>query len=203
MKKRTYLAGVTLSATLLVASAGIVSGQTAPSAPPAGGTFAQRLALRKQEQKVQLDERAQDRVTSRCVEAQNIVRQLQQEAGPLLDNREQAYHRIDGILWITIGELKLAEQDTFNLEQERAQLAAKAKTFQTTAEYYIQSLDDITVINCQADPIGFQALLQTARAYHQRIRAQSADIRTYVLDTIKPGIAKHTSELQTRPSIGE
>lgn len=201
---RKRLFGGTVSVLVLVIIPFVnVSAQVAPAAPPPGGTFDQRLVQRKAEQNIQLDRKAQDRLTSKCVGAQNAVRSIQQKAGSTLDSREKAYQRIDGILWVTIGELKLAEQDTFNLERQRAQLAADAKTFQTTVDYYLQTLDDIAVINCQADPAGFKALLETARAYHQQIRVQSANIKTYVVDTIKPTIAKHTQDLQTRPATEE
>lgn len=200
---KRLLGGTVSVLVLLTIPLGSVSAQVAPAAPPPGGTFDQRLVQRKAEQNVQLDKKAQDRLTSKCVGAQNAVRSIQQKAGSTLDNREKAYQRIDGILWVTIGELKLAEQDTFNLERQRAQLAADAKTFQTTVDYYLQTLDDIAVINCQADPAGFKALLETARAYHQQIRVQSANIKTYVVDTIKPTVAKHTQDLQTRPATEE
>lgn len=180
---------------------GTASAQAVPAAPPpGGGTFEQRLAQRKSEQNVQLDDRTTKRITSKCVGAQNAVRALQQTATPTMDNRGKSYQRIDGILWVVIGQLRLASQDTFTLERSRAQLAADVQTFQTTGVYYLQALDDITVINCQADPVGFKALLETARAYHQQIQDQSKAIKTYIIDTIKPILAQHTQNLQTKPA---
>lgn len=204
MKIHIRLSVIAVTITVLAALAGNVIVQAATPAPPApGGTFAQRLAQRKKEQSIKLEKRDKDRLESRCVKSQNAIREIQQQAGPILDNRTKVYQRIDAKLWVTIGELKLAEKDTFNLEKQRAQLAAQAKVFQTAGGYYLQTLDDLTVINCQADPIGFKALVETARAYHKQIRTQSAGIRKYVLDTIKPNIASHVSDLQTKPATEE
>lgn len=201
MKTHIRLSVIAITIAVLAAPAGNTIVQaTAPAPPPPGGTFAQRLAQRKKEQAIKLEKRDKDRLESRCVRTQNAIREIQQQAGPILDNRAKVYQRIDAKLWVVIGELKLAEKDTFNLEKQRAQLAAQAKVFQTTGGYYLQTLDDIAVINCQADPTGFKALVETARAYHKQVRTQSAGIRKYVLDTIKPTIASHVAALQTKPA---
>lgn len=168
-----------------------------PANPPAGSNFAQRLRIRKVEQQIRFaEEDDRERVVNRCVQAQNTFREIQQRIAPAFDNRREVYVRMDAKLWVVIGQLKLAEQDTFRLERQRTILAGHVATLQRTFSYYSQTVDDLVLINCQADPAGFQALLNTARLYHTRVRTQSEAVRDYVVDTIKPTLARHSQDIQ-------
>lgn len=174
--------------TLIPASPHVFA-QTAPKAPPSGGTFEQRLSQRKSERKVQLDDREQRRLSQRCTRTQQAIRELQQTTSQVADKRVEVYNQIDGKIWVTVGQLKLAEADTFALERLHDTYNKKVEGFHTIMEYYQQTLDDIAVINCQADVVGFKALVDTARIYHKDLRARSSDIRTYVIDQIKPAFS--------------
>lgn len=165
-----------------------VFAQTAPKSPPSGGTFEQRLSQRKNERKVQLDDKAQKRLSQRCTRTQMEIRDLQQTTSRVADKRKEVYNQIDGKIWVTIGRLKLAEVDTFALERQHQAYIKKVDGFHAIMEYYQQTLDDIAVINCQSDVVGFKALVDTARIYHKDLRARSSDIRTYVIDEIKPAL---------------
>jgi hypothetical protein len=180
-----------------------LSAQSAPAPTPAGGSFDQRLAQRKAERNVALDERSQKRLENSCAGAQGKIRSLQQQATPALDNRSKAYQRMDAKLWIVIGKLKLAEKDTFNLEKQRSALAKKTTTFQSTSKLYQEVLDDILVVNCKADPIGFKALVDTARLYRTDLRKQTKDISDYVVNEIKATLSSFATELQAKPSTEE
>jgi hypothetical protein len=116
----------------------------------------------------------------------------------MLDKRTQVYGSIDAKLWIVTGQLKLAKQDTFQLEKQRLTLLDKTNNFQTLATNYKQTLDDSLVINCQADPNGFKALVDTARIYHDQLRAQSTDSHDYIVNTIKPGLGDFVIKLQPK-----
>lgn len=199
--QKLYLAGTAvLAAVVLFSGRGAVSAQTPPGAPAPGGAFAQRLEQRKQERQITLNEKDTNRLAQRCVSVQGEIREIQQKAGTTFSNRTKVYQRIDGKLWVTIGQLKLAERDTFELEKQRLALAEKAAAFQTLGTHYQQTLDDLVVINCQADVVGFKALLDTARLYHEQVRTSSADIRGFVIDKIKPILATHATEMQPKPA---
>lgn len=184
-KNLNFVIAITL---VLVGTGSLVSAQTSPKKPPSGGTFEQRLVQRKSERKVQLDDRDQRRLTQRCTRTQQKVRELQQVTSKVADTRAKVYDQIDGKLWVTIGRLKLAEVDTFSLQRQRSTLESKVEGFNTVMGYYQQTLDDIAVINCQADIVGFKALVDTSRIYHKDLRARSADIRTYIIDEIKQNL---------------
>ncbi len=177
---------------------GLVSAQSAPAPPPPGSNSGQRLEQRKRERAIQLNDKDQKRLSQQCVSTQGVIRELQRSTGTIVTNHTKTYQKIDAKLWVTIGRLKLSDKDTFELEKRRGQLAEKAANFQTIAGYYQQTLDDMVVINCQADLVGFKALIDTARTYYEQTRASSADVRNYVVDQIKPILAGFATELQPK-----
>lgn len=173
-----------------------------PPAPPASGSnYDQRLVQRKLERNLKLDDKTQKRISSQCVNAQGVIRKLQQDTKPLI-MRSDAYNRVDSKLWIVIGKLKLASKDTVKLEGQRLKMAEKATAFQATSNYYKQALDDAVVINCQADPVGFKSLVDTARAYQSQLLAQAQDIRKYVANEVKLTLSNHANDLQPKSNTG-
>lgn len=171
---------------------------TPPANPPAGGSFEQRLAQRKTERSIKLDDKDKKRLTQRCVAAQGKVRAWYQTISTSIDDRNKAYQRVDAKLWVIIGRLKLAGKDTFKLEKERSIFAANINNFQTTGANFTQTLDDLQVVNCEADIVGFKALLDTARLYYKQVIDASGSIDNYVVNDIKSTLADHTADLQPK-----
>lgn len=195
-----------LAIVLILAAAFIpakVNSQAAPAATPAGSTFEQRLVQRKAERNLTLDDKTQKRLTAQCVRAQGKVRSLQQQATPALTKRTKVNEQVDAKIWVMIGKLKIAQKDTFNLEKQRIALAEKSAVFQSTSKLYQQTLDDLVVVNCQADTVGFKSLLETARIYRGQLRDQSADIKNYVVNEIKPALSAFAADLQVKPATEE
>lgn len=171
-----------------------------PVNAPDGGTIEQRIELRKKEKNVNLDKKELLRYKGRCKDTQALVRSIQDKTAPVVKNRTEVYKKIDAKLWITIGQLKLAGKDTFELEKQRAEFTKRVASYDNVVAQYRQTLDDIAVMNCEADVVGFVALVQTAREYHEEVRKESADIRSYVVDTIKKTLSDFSSQLQIKPS---
>lgn len=200
MTRRHKLRMGTFSVAFMLVGGLSVTAVAAPPAPaPAGSTLEQRIAQRKAEQGTALSEKDTQRLTGTCTAAQSKLRLQQSDEVTLLENRAAVYGSIDAQLWITIGQLKLASQDTFQLEKQRQTLADKTADFQARTTDYLQALDDSLLINCKADPGGFKALLDTARLYQDQLRAQSADSRNYIINTVKNSLASHTADLRTKP----
>lgn len=163
--------------------------------PPAGSSFEQRLTQRKKEQNIKLEKRDQSRLEQRCVKAQTVVTTLQQQLSEPINTRHRQYQDIDAKVWIAVGQLKLAGQDTFSLEKHQTTYNKQRNQFQKLTNEYSQTLDDIVVINCEADPVGFLALVQTARNYLKQIRQQSDIMRTTTVDNIKPELSNLGAKL--------
>lgn len=190
--------GALVALLIVVSGTGVALAASAPADPPAGGTLAQRIEQRKAEQALALSATDLKRLSSSCVLAQGKVRTIQNATVTIVANHTKVYQQIDAQLWVLTGQLKLAGQDTFALEKEHNVLNEKIAKFQATATNYQQTLDDIVVINCAADVVGFKALVETARTYFTQLRAQAADIRDYTVNTVKPEIAAHATDLQPK-----
>lgn len=190
MKKQKILIVAGFISVLMLGMVGTVMAKRPPS-PPAGSNFAQRLARRKAEIKPKLDEKTVKRLEKQCTEAQGILNGSQQSLNQTINRRNSEYVRIEGKVWLAIGQLKLGNKDTFELEKLRTEYEKLTDEFKTLTAEYAQTIDDIVVINCPADVTGFKALLESARAYHEEIRNQSTKIRQHVVDKIKPAIKKH------------
>lgn len=169
-----------------------------PADPPAGGSFEQRLAQRKTERAIKLDDKDKKRLAQRCVAAQGTIRTWYQTVSSSVDDHNKAYQRVDAKLWVVIGRLKLAGKDTFKLEKQRSTFAANINDFQTTAANFTQTLDDIQVVNCEADVVGFDALLETARLYYKQVIDKSNSIDNYVVNDIKSTLTGYTTDLQPK-----
>ncbi len=199
---RKVLTGLVVGAVLAIfacMSPVLVSAQGAPPAAAPGSTHEQRLAQRKAERNVTLDQKSQQRLANTCANAQAKVRNTQQKTTQMLANRTATYQKVDAKLWVMIGKLKLAQKDTFSLEKQRAGLSERATAFQSTAQNYQQARDDLVVVNCKADPVGFMAFLDTARLYNVELRKQTTDIRTNIVNEIKPALTAHAADLQAKP----
>lgn len=192
--------GILLAAMVLTmaGSTSLAVADTPPAQPPAGSTLEQRIAQRKAERGTNLNANDLNRMVSTCKLAQTKIRTIATSEVPMLDKRSQIYGSIDAKLWIVTGQLKLAKQDTFQLEKLRLTLFDKNSSFQAIATNYKQALDDSLIINCQADPNGFKALLDTARLYDDQMRSQSSSNRDYVVNTIKPALDDFVSKLQPK-----
>lgn len=195
--KKIVIAGLLLVVGIVGVS-GTVYAAVTPATPAAGTSFEKRLAQRKAEQNITLEDKDKTRIEQRCESAQSKVRSLYQATSNSLNSRNEAYYRADAKLWVVIGRLKLANRDTFQLEKQRASFAKQVADFQVTTNNFTQVLDDIQVVNCKADPVGFKALVETARIYRKQIVEKSNAIRDFAVNDIKQTLSTQATELQPK-----
>lgn len=198
-KYKSWVAVVVVFAAALVFSS-YVSAQSAPQPTKPGSSLEQRVAQRKVERKVKLDALSTTRYEGSCVRAQTTLRQLRDEYVAVIDKRKEIYRKVDAKLWVAIGNLKYVNKDTFKLEQQRTELLRQTKGFEAASDEFRQLLDDISTMNCAADIIGFQAMIETARLYNTQIRNRSDGITDQVVNKIKPIISGHANELRPKAS---
>lgn len=167
-----------------------------PSPPAPGSTLEKRVAQRKQEQQVVLDETQTKRVQKQCKAAQVRLGSVIKDITKLSDNRSTTYRNVDGATLVAIGKLKIATKDTFALQQNRDEFAKQVAQFEATTAQYKQAIEDASLMNCEADPVGFMAMMATARSYNSMLSAQSKNISAVVADKIKPQLESFSKELQ-------
>lgn len=170
----------------------------APTKP--GSSLTQRVAQRKAERNIKLDEKSAKRLERSCVSAQTNLRQLRDEYVSVFDKRNEIYRKVDAKLWVAIGNLKYVDKDTFRLEQQRAQFLKQANAFDASADEFKQAMDDISTMNCASDVAGFKAMVETTRLYNTKLRNQANGITSHVVNNIKPVLSNHANELRPRTS---
>lgn len=198
-----YKLGIALAFGLAPVALGVAQAETPPAPAAAGSSLEQRIAQRKTERGTMLEQKDLQRIVSTCTRAQTKLRSMQTKEVSVLDKRAKVYAAIDANIWIAVGQLKLAEQDTFDLEKQRVTLADYSTSFSTLAANYKQAIDDALLINCKADPVGFKALVDTARIYNDQLRTQSKQSRDHIINTVKPGLKSFASELESKPASSE
>lgn len=176
--------------------AGDLAAQAVPPAPtPAGSSLDQRVAQRKTERAIVLDERATKKLESSCVGSQTKFRSIQNEILDIEKSREEVYRAIEGKVWVAIGRLKVAGKDTFNLETSQLDYTKKTTKFLETFNQFKQAIDDILIINCASDPTAFMAYVETIRLLHEDIAAQAPVINKHLVDNLRPLISQYSEEL--------
>ena len=172
----------------------VMAADPSPTAP--GSTLEQRVAQRKQEQQVILDETQTKRVQKQCKAAQVRLNNVIKDITKLSDNRSNTYRNVDGATLVAIGKLKIATKDTFALQQNRDEFAKQVAQFESTIAQYKQAIEDASLMNCEADPAGFMSMIATAKTYNSILSTQSKTINATVADKIKPQLETFSKELQ-------
>lgn len=149
-----------------------------------------RLTDRKTKYKNKFTQFQLSRVKARCQAAQSNLSKVDSRMDKIEKARTQRYaallQRLNRVS--EAYDEESAELTAYN--QAVTELKQKITAFETTLASYTQSLGDIASMKCRDDVEGFRATLETARDGRKALVAQSADIRAYLKDSIKPLIQK-------------
>lgn len=155
-----------------------------------GTTLQQRLDERKNRLKPTLDNPELAAIAQRCKPAQPLLKKLGDKVRANVPQRQRAYEEVDRRLVSLIEKLEVSGIDTATLKQQQGELNGKITAYKADAAKYHETLDDLTAMDCTADPVAFKASLDDARRLREDLSRQIADIRTYVMDTIKPALVE-------------
>ncbi len=155
-----------------------------------------RITKLKDELNVRLSTLEETHIKSACLPAQARVAHLNTKFGTSVTKRTQAYTEIQKNLDNLVAKLKAKNVDTTTLEQEITTLKTKIATYATDLATYKQAISDLKNVDCKADPTGFQAALDAARAAHLTLIDDTTTIKTYVSETIKPTLKLIKTDLE-------
>ena len=145
-----------------------------------------RLEKRKEALKTKLTVAQEKRLGLRCKNAQAMIKDLQAKATKVHVNRAEAHKNLVTRLTTLQGKLDSKGADTAKLKTQITELQTKIAMFDTDLATYKQSVADLVDMDCTVDPAGFKASLEEARAELKKVQADSAAVKAYVKDTIKP-----------------
>lgn len=155
-----------------------------------------RLEERKARLKTKLTILEQNRLQNRCQNSQGKFSSLNGRIKGIETSRTQVYGALIDRLTALESRLETHGADTTKLQADIDALKAKIETFNTDLAAYKQTVADLAAMDCKADPAGFKASLETARAALQKVKQDAADIRTYVNETVKVTLKDIRSQLE-------
>lgn len=172
-----------------------------------------RLEKRKTDRNTRLDFARQARLTNRCKAAQGGLSNISGRIKGLETSRSKVYENLVVRLDKLSERLKTNNVDTAELDRQLAELNNLVETFDTNLAEYSQSAADLAVMDCVADPVAFQASLETAREARALSSENAKAIKAYLANTIKPTLQQlkqqfaQNSDAQAqeanKPSTGE
>lgn len=160
-------------------------------------TLQQRLEERKNRLQPALNNVQQAVIAQRCKPAQPLLKKLGDKVRANVPQRQRAYEEVDTRLVSLIEKLEASGVDTGTLKQQQGELSKKIAAYKTDASTYHETLDDLSAMDCAADPVAFKASLDEARRLRESLSKQITDIRAYVMDTIKPTLLEIRKSLTT------
>ena len=154
------------------------------------GTLADRVNQHKNDFKENLTKVQHAALKAKCKAAQGLLSSLSGRIKGIQTSRNEVYKNVVDHLTSLQTKLQNKDVDTTELQGEIATLQTKINTYKTDLTAYKQAVADLAAIDCVNDPTGFKSTLDAARAAHDKVVKDIADIRLYINGTIKPTLEK-------------
>lgn len=154
-----------------------------------------RIEKRKAELKTKLTNAQQIRLQNRCKNAQGRLQSVTQKTTAVQQNREKIYTKLLDRIAELQPKLVAAGVDTAQIESSVAELKAAIESFKASSSAYEQAIKDTAELDCQADPVAFQASLTSSRTVLQKVRSDAANIRTITNQKVKPALVAAKTKL--------
>lgn len=158
-------------------------------------TPGERLAERKERMTTRLTLVQQNIMKSRCAVAAPLVGSAKNRAVSFGQKRPAVYQRLLVRLQALSPKLKAAGVVTTTYDERLLELKTKTDTLQTAVTELQTSLEDLSTVNCTADPEGFIVTAREVISRRRSVIATSKEIRTYLREQIKPLFVDFTKQL--------
>lgn len=163
---------------------------------------AERIQKMKTDFKIKLSAADKTRLAARCKAAQGLTSSVSGRVKGIETSRTVVHANIVKRLTELSAKLSDKGADTTALNTSIAELKLKIAAFDTDMTTYKQTVSDLAEVDCAADPDGFKAALEAARAAQKKQAEDSLAIRTYVNGTIKPLLKTIRAELEPKTTTG-
>ena len=156
-----------------------------------------RLKQRKEAVTENLTFIKQKRIQKGCVASQALINKVSEKASATKTSRDQIYDNMTKNAEKLRDRLKENGQDTTTLDKNLEELHALIDSFKTDLKEMRQVAQDLSAMDCGADPAGFISSLQVLREARDKVVTDSQVIKNYVKDNLKPTLQ------EIRNSIGQ
>ena len=139
------------------------------------------------------------KVIGLCKAAQSKLASLESSAVKAQDKHQAVYEDVFSKLDTLVERLSLASVDTSALSSVLSESQSDQAELTVLMANYTQALSDLALMDCESDPVGFKAALQSARVYRSGIVSSVKSLKKTLKETVKPIII----EIRTTLSQGE
>lgn len=205
---RVALSAIIITPLLVVGVARAVEHDTATNQPATLSTedktaMQARLLKRKADLKTRLTNAEESKLKLKCKASQGHLSSLKGRIKGIDTSRNNVYRELVERLTKLQGKLNEQGVDTAALQTEIDALNTKITAFKITLADYKQAVSDLADMECATDPAAYKASLESARAAREKIILESAAIRAYVKDIIKPTLQQLRQQLDTTKKTTE
>lgn len=162
----------------------------------------ERITAAKEKAASKVSANQEKRIAGLCKASQTLIEKIQSNTSSFIENRQSKYTSVSSKLTVLSDRLAAAGANTEELDVAISEMETKYATNTEILNDYATSINDLTTIDCESDPSGFKAILESARMQRKDILNQTSSIRTYINDTIKPILQGIRSSLQTTEGEG-
>lgn len=151
----------------------------------------QRIAERKERLQIKLDTAQTQRLKTRCKGAQGKINSVIKRVNGIQTSRQQKYTNLLNRLERLVEQLQTKEADTTGLEEKITELKQLITDYETALQNHMTTLEDLTAIDCEADPEAFQATLTEARSDSlASVKSSTIDIKEFLNGQLKSELKK-------------
>lgn len=147
-----------------------------------------RIQQRVEFYKISLSSNERKRLVQRCVSAQSRLSAIRAKAALSTDKRRQTYHNITALVTGMVARLNAQGVTTDEVQKPLQNIQNKMTKFESDYASYQNALDDARLLDCQANPEGFKAALEDARAQRKSLLVAMQDIHELALTDLRDSL---------------
>ena len=156
------------------------NGLVSPTDPAQSTTMPQRIAQRKNAINAQLTTARQQRLVKQCAVAQTGIQQIKIKDTAAANTRRETYTKLATRLSTIIDRLERQSINTTALKTAQDAFTRAINQYLKNAISYKTAMDDIVIMDCAKDPLGFEATLLSTRQLRARLSSDTARVKTAV-----------------------
>jgi hypothetical protein len=115
-------------------------------------------------------------IAKNCAASQKLVKSIAAQDKNNTNKRQTVYTNVSTRLSQVIGSLSKQGIDSTELKTIQAQFNDSANQYLTDAATYKTAMEDLSTMDCAADPAGFEATLASARQLRLKLAGEAGQI---------------------------
>jgi hypothetical protein len=187
---------IVITVVTLAGSSAVAAANNATQTTSQPSTAAERITERKNTLKLQISTAQSQKIVSKCAAAQKLIKSITAEDNNSANKRKLVYTNISTRLAKVIDGLNKQSIESTQLKTLQAQFNDTANQYLIDASTYKMTMEDLSEMNCSADPAGFMATLTSARQLRVKLASEVGQVAS-VKNSLVQAMATATAAFNT------